>query len=116
MIDIEELRINNRVHVDGHEDFFRVTHIEYSMIGVAGGPHFRVETNLVNPIPLTREILIQCRFDFSGLYCVKDQVYIYQWGDSNFYEFNYTKVEIKFLHQLQNLYFALTNKELEIDL
>ena len=70
------------------------------------------------PIPLTEEWLLKFGFtrtsgwdDYEGW--IKDDVEI----ECNIYTFNYVNCidkEIKYIHQLQNLYFALTNKELEI--
>lgn len=71
----------------------------------------------IEPIPLTEDILLKCGFKkISGwnefilddLRCEFrcDTMLLY-------YPFG---VNIKYLHQLQNLYFALTNKELDIKL
>lgn len=62
-----------------------------------------------NPIPITAKILK--RIKFTGI-IFPAQLIInnsgkYYWG-------NGINVEIKYLHQLQNLHFALTGKELEI--
>ena len=66
----------------------------------------------LEPIPLTEEWLLKFGFERSGLYHVKSQVYIYdEYGlvDTGFeYRFNYRRIEIEYVHQLQNLYFALT--------
>ncbi len=74
--------------------------------------------DMFEPIPLTEEWLIKFGFkvepddDFTiwqkgqleGLYDFKDGTY----------EYNSTVLEIKYVHQLQNLYFALTGEELTI--
>lgn len=75
-----------------------------------------------NPIPLTEEILLKCCFEktivntmikawlnFSFYLTIRDD------GEL-FYEWKGGNIQVKYLHQLQNLYFALTNKELEINL
>ena len=62
------------------------------------------------PIPLTPEILEKVRFAgtiFPAQLSISDSGKYY-WGNIN--------VELKYLHQLQNLYFALTGEELEIKL
>jgi hypothetical protein len=68
------------------------------------------------PIPLTEEWLLRFWFERSGLYFVKSQVYIYdEYGltDTGFeYRFNYTQIKLMYVHELQNLYFALTGEEL----
>lgn len=74
---------------------------------------------LFGVIELTEEILIKCGFVSSGDYFVKDQVYIYNIGfmvQEFVYKYNYTSVSIDYLHELQNLYFSLTKKELEVSL
>ncbi len=72
----------------------------------------------VKGIILTEEWLEKFGFKRSGLYNLKDEVYIYdEYGliDTGFeYRFNYTQIKLKYVHQLQNLYFALTEEELEI--
>jgi len=80
-----------------------------------------MRADLFQPIPLTEEILLKCGFEYDELN------YFYSLYYNNFklefhfdeqYEFwlNDISMEVKYLHQLQNLYFALTGKELDIDL
>ena len=99
----------------------------------------------VEPIPLTEEILLKCRFekvknkDKEGLreyightaqkarYAifgtdifitkVDKRSLLWRSVDCDFMVLFYHKsIPIKYLHQLQNLYFALTGEELEINL
>ena len=68
------------------------------------------------PIPLTEEWLVKFGFEkLEGW----DDMYYFQIGNFQVYEYNvsgydYDGFNIKHVHQLQNLYFALTNKELTI--
>jgi hypothetical protein len=70
----------------------------------------------LNPIPLTEELLL--KFGFRKMYgfdnytgWFKDDVEVEcNYNNSNL--FNCINVEIKYLHQLQNIYSALTQKEL----
>ena len=74
----------------------------------------------LEPIPLTEEILLKC-----GLKLITERTKNYMLkgisGEPCFH-FNKNntvscyKANIKYLHQLQNLYFALTNQELNITL
>jgi len=64
---------------------------------------------MLQPIPLTPEILNKC--DFYGI-IFPTQLSISNNG--NYYWGNGINIEVKSLHQLQNLYFSLTNEELEI--
>lgn len=78
------------------------------------------------PIPLTPELLEQCGFsqDRGGfvlpdkmslsISVTKDNEYLPCWMDHALYPGAWRTV--KHLHQLQNLYFALTGQELEINL
>jgi hypothetical protein len=73
------------------------------------------------PIPLTEEWLIKFGFDFDG-YCSywKSEIELTKdTMDEHFQSFNNVgsglcQKEIKYVHQLQNLYFALTGEELTI--
>lgn len=88
----------------------------------AEGKIYNTPLELCKPIPLTEEWLVKFgiytyeskEFLNKGVvYYSSDNVfYIYSgMGDEDSYGF---KIEIKYVHQLQNLYFALTNEELII--
>jgi len=84
------------------------------------------------PIPLTEDILIKCGFEhgvierslsielgndtilYDDLSC--DRMYIMQEMEGERPDCMSIPQDIKYLHQLQNLYFALTQKELTIKL
>lgn len=80
----------------------------------------------LEPIPLTEEILLKCGFvtrypNVNDKYFEFEEFIINSFSRGKAFKLNincaiYTDLEIKHLHQLQNLYFALTNKELEIKL
>lgn len=70
-------------------------------------------------IELTAELLTTCGFTQSGCYWVNNGVYVWEHGLGDYITFNQQRIgsiginrEIKYLHQLQNLYFALTGDEL----
>jgi hypothetical protein len=75
--------------------------------------------NIVKPIPLTEEWLVKFGFDFDG-YCSywKSEIELTKdTMDEHFQSFNNVgsglcQKEIKYVNQLQNLYFALTGEEL----
>jgi hypothetical protein len=64
------------------------------------------------PIPLTEEWLLKFGFKKSSWGWIKNGVNI-QKGFTLAFSSNKNSIEIKHLHQLQNLYFALTGQELE---
>jgi hypothetical protein len=71
------------------------------------------------PIPLTEEWLLKFGFERRQ---IKDlisytlpKLELYQYASNNnkiFFEYADGEVELKYVHQLQNLYFALTGEEL----
>jgi hypothetical protein len=72
-----------------------------------------------SPIPLTQEWLLKSGFQrrqIKDLICYKtNQLELYQYASNNFkifFEYADGEVELKYVHQLQNLYFALTGEEL----
>lgn len=71
-----------------------------------------------NGIPLTPEVLEKCGFDENG----KLNHFKIGYDNDDFVkaqmsvQFQDTMIKVKYLHQLQNLYFALTGNELEINL
>ena len=106
-MEAKELRIGNYLIHDGY--FIK----SYSVDGF-----INVIKNIDNyePIPLTEEWLV--KFGFNKLEGW-DDMYYFQIGDFQIYEYNVSGYEfddfgIKHVHQLQNLYFALTNEELTI--
>jgi len=66
----------------------------------------------LKPIPLTEEWLIKFGFVVAKTRWRKGAVVLSK--NDNGYLFKTTAINIKHLHQLQNLYFALTNEELTI--
>lgn len=77
----------------------------------------------IKPIPLTEELLLKCGFD-------EYMVLVTEYGELRYYGNGQMDIggydsctsgmvftsECKYLHQLQNLYFALDGNELEINL
>ena len=125
MIDVKELRIGNWVS-DGFV-FFDITEddmietIQYSQVNYG---------NLdVEPIELTVEWLIKFDLIYSeltklyhcngmGLWHKCNEFYLYDNSIEDITEFEHELcrrgLKVKYVHQLQNLYFALTNEELII--
>ncbi len=114
----EELRIGNILNVDGN--YWTIDTISSEELYFKENIHYNHILN-AEPIPLTEEILLKCEGNHSAFYHVFDCVELGLVDDdfiNGFYTLyldGYTK-KISYLHQLQNLYFALTGKELEIKL
>lgn len=85
-----------------------------------------VEPDVFDPVPLTPEILEKCgfkphdKFDY-----FKNYLALGHKGSSNYVVAEFDRIDgqghllrrgISYLHQLQNLYFALTGQELPINL
>ena len=121
-----ELRIGNYIEFDSsvrtlviedEQGFIEVRSIgesgvnEWSDYGASGC------VSNPKPIPLTEEWLIKFGFEkLEGW----DDMYYFKIGDFQVYEYNvsgyeYDDFNIKHVHQLQNLYFALTGEELKIN-
>lgn len=109
----KQIRIGNLV-MDGHE----VEKVNARMISMLAGNHADFD-----PIPLTEEWLLKFGFEFhvnancENFYYTKD-AFICIRCDEDFEWFRYYNgdfySEIEYVHQLQNLYFALTGEELTL--
>jgi hypothetical protein len=89
-----------------------------------------VDTKLILPIPITEEILLRCGFrknkSFDSVYYTLDGIVVYAKDNLEYFftcfdrdgEGYVSDLEngINSVHQLQNLYYALTSIELEINL
>jgi hypothetical protein len=124
-----ELRIGNWVQINNQEwpnlkgVKFKVTSIEcnalmlYSIRGIGNSNYNQYDYN-IEPIPLTEEWLLkfgfasnpyQDRYEKGVLHieCDKTKGYLQLWCEQL-----PQAIFIKYVHQLQNLYFALTGQEL----
>lgn len=121
----EELRIGNWVNV-GHFDANSKVKAVFEGKIICGIVTWDTESELVNPIPLTPEILEKCGFNLEAQ---RQSIYIKKrlklWmGHTGCiaylkHEDNDTSFWIgdcKYLHQLQNLFFCLVGEELKVKL
>ena len=115
MIKSNELRIGNWVSYLG-----AIVQLDRHDLSDLFNPSIDMYEMDLEPIELTEEILLKCGFEFSHItgdervFSNKKINLLINAYDNNIIKFNV--FIIKHLHQLQNLYFALTNKELEINL
>ena len=72
---------------------------------------------IFKPIPLTEEILLKCGFEKFGMAYVSFSFVINKWSDRMLMVgWSGGNVNVKYVHQLQNIYLALTGGELKIEL
>jgi len=120
MIKANELRIGNKVAMGVHICTINSIHlvpgideVHYRVSGFVKFDQYAVYDYQVDPIPLTPEILDRCGFKktkFKWRIDEGDAFYLY--GSNGFYA-PFVMPEIKYLHQLQNIYYAMTGEELE---
>lgn len=103
-----ELRMGNLIYNKGNNFFVNPNHLIVMMMDV---------NHNYNPIPLTEEWLLKLGFEtdhiewWNGIICLgifKDGIYYLPTDQISFR----IGKEIEYVHQLQNLYFALTGEEL----
>lgn len=119
----EEIRIGNWVY-DDMNDMVKIDHPDI-------GEQLYI---FYNPIPLTEEILLKCGFEYRfhqytykelSIKLSEEHFLVFNMKNGNIYTTNNEEWElhsgvylydINYLHQLQNLIYALTNQELNIKL
>ena len=105
-MEAKELRIGN--YYDGVRGIEQLTNAE-SLQEIESYPE------KFKPIPLTEEWLLKFGFEFpQGEFCIKGKLKIVVDCDP-FIEVGKSGVELEYVHQLQNLYFALTGEELSCE-
>lgn len=121
MIEANELRIGNWVNikVEGKDGTFdgnyQIEEIRKDVILFNNGIH--AAYRMLYPIPLTEERLLKCGFErYSGVKMRKEGFGFIGQISGLFFYWSKRELEISSLHQLQNLYFALVGKELEVKL
>jgi len=128
-IRIQELRIGNIVNVtkeiqedvyleldiDMCKGYYEVDSISKDeVVLIIDKNKTEFEYSEIKPIPLTEEWIKRCKFNFKKLELEDLAVSIgLISGEIHFVIGNYHK-ELKYLHQLQNIYFYFTEKELII--
>jgi len=111
-----DLRIGNYVNYEQTTHLITCVNIDYTVsVWVDKKENeylYPSQVNELKPIPLTEEWLIKFGFVVAKTRWRKGAVVLSK--NDNGYLFKTTAINIKHLHQLQNLYFALTNEELTI--
>lgn len=127
----EELRIGNLAN-ENDIGVIEIKSIEDGFCWVSkvkNNAHFHLDVNQINPIPLTEEWLLKFGFEKKGEAFRHEYWYINDFhiqihgdrfplriwgGESAPHLTQYIGHKTKHVHQLQNLYFALTGEELTI--
>lgn len=114
-----ELRIGNWVYSDRYSTDIKVE--EISTFGIKiDGDFFWESMSLIKPIKITEEWLSKFGFEeyTKGLLSHKHKYFNLSKTEGGYYYspdgYHTTECLIKYVHQLQNLYFALTSEELVI--
>jgi hypothetical protein len=118
-INFKELRLDNYICINNNLHPCRVKEITMSSVVVESIKENYSEPtiNSMNPIPLTDEWLIRMGFDKFAEHTPSfghDDIYRKGYIDihARYNQYHFHGILINFVHELQNLYFALTKKEL----
>lgn len=112
-----DFRIGNLIEYDGRIFEIDTIATEFPTLNTTEFGIGVVSWKSIKPIPLTEELLLKCGFEISKYFkktFFSNCIYVYKQDSFFWYDTLNDSIEIKFLHQLQNLYFILTGKELEI--
>jgi len=106
-----ELRIGNYVEIYGKvEKVVDVLCDSVNTLNIEG-----VHYGLVNPIPLTKDWLEKLGFDRgrkNKFWIILEKQMEYKFGRVYYNSWTISEKQPDFVHQLQNLYFAITGEEL----
>lgn len=137
MIDTKEIKLDNWLYLTPSNMFVKVSQVGRREIRPNDSKGLMVPAEHFEPILLTEDILLKCGFETSDFY--KTHYFKYENIDNNLrgdvfcfnidrntdlfntgktlsFSFRPFSLHLKYLHQLQNLYFEITGRELEINL
>ena len=112
-----ELRIGNLVKYSDKDLLFTVTEISQAGIGVENEiEETWIELDSFEPIPLTEEWLLKFGFEKIGVnfhlnnFCIWFKLI----HENYWFRYDNQGIEIKYVHQLQNLFYCLCGEELTL--
>ena len=113
-MDAKELRIGNYVCFNNQDDYMKLSQHNFESL-IMFNTYDRI-----NPILLTKHWLKKLGFKNTYLFSFATEFTCYVDENLNitieqYSEGRFNLTHIKYVHQLQNLYFALTGKELDIN-
>lgn len=116
-MEANELRIGNYIQKNGLKATVEIINGEVDEIYYLGDDFYYSDSiDDLRPIPLNEEWLLNFGFEMyefdnkANQFRLKDRLIVYREGCLHDYG---TSVKLEFVHQLQNLYFFLTNTELQ---
>lgn len=124
----EELRIGNWVYNSTTRNNMQVYPMMIPQLYNIEKECGSLKYSNIKPIPLSKEVLLKCGFEKEGDYGYiffgeitnyildEDIAGSYQVGVNHGSCTNFFSWDIKYLHQLQNLFYCLCGKELEVKL
>lgn len=123
MIQLNELRLGNWVCDSKFSQFpMQVVNLgtDYVYLDFDGneGDVWEPDIKEMCGISLTKELILKCGFVKVGMAYKKDVFIVNSWSDGRLWlggGYGHS-LELKSLHQFQNIYFALTGEELNIEL
>lgn len=134
MIDIKELRYGSWVGYMYEDNPVRIVHIYEDLVVFDDGDIVsEADPEEIFPIPLTEEILFRCGFSKDGYkpghigidfksgsmtfdFVLEEPGFMGEWDKHYTFELpKHRFVNVEHLHQLQNIFFAITKKELEYE-
>ena len=105
---------------DGYTTFYENMKVTRDILWDMTKRNYKDRNKKYQPIPLTEEILLKAGFekrqDTMWTIYNKSWISLYKMMGGEYYEVEDTYTSLKYVHSLQNLYFALTGEELEIEL
>lgn len=127
MTETKELRLGNYVDlIKVHKKYLEKKGVDVSLFKVSQinrhaihiNNKARVDVGILEPIPLTEKWILKLGFkynSFTTFYELKDvQIENEDVGTFAFYYKTFKINSLKYIHELQNLFFALTREELKL--
>jgi hypothetical protein len=115
-----ELRIGNLVDLGNRiAKVIEINHLACVVVDLEETQDTIEDYERTKPIPLTEEWLVNFGFDKLPIVFESKKFYLYKQDNSDIWRLNHSGTNahittLKYVHQLQNLYFALTGEELVV--
>jgi hypothetical protein len=120
---VNELRVGNLIRFSNKIQPERIVRVDVRFFAAFAGGRASSEfsadeevSNYYNPIPITPEILVKAGFGENGHFFNIRHLEYTLISNRMWYKTKIIDKPLKYVHQLQNLYFALTGEELPIEL